>query len=83
MPIAAGGLVIAPELARFVGGDEFAAAADPLRFLLCAAALAYLSRAVRLRADRRRPAAGRRCGSSLVALAVNVALNVALVPSFG
>ena len=37
------GCVIAPELARLAGGDEFAAAADPLRLLLCAAALAYLS----------------------------------------
>ena len=35
--------MIAPELARLAGGDEFAAAADPLRLLLCAAVLAYLS----------------------------------------
>ena len=82
VPLAAGGLVLAPELARLVGGDEFAAAADPLRLLLCAAALAYLSRAARLRADRRRPAA-RDAVAVVVALVANLALNVALVPAYG
>ena len=81
VPLAAGGLVIAPELARLAGGDEFAAAADPLRLLLCAAALAYLSGLLRLRADRGRARSARRCGSSLAALVVNLALNVALAPA--
>ena len=82
VPIAAGGLVIAPELARFVGGDEFAAAADPLRLLLCAAALAYLSGLYGYALI----AGGRQRFTlwlSLAALVANVALNVALAPEYG
>lgn len=82
VPLAAGGLVIAPQLARLAGGDEFAAAADPLRLLLCAAALAYVSGLLGfalIAGDRQRDA----LRLSLVALVANLALNVALVPSFG
>jgi O-antigen/teichoic acid export membrane protein len=82
VPIAVGGLVIAPELARFVGGDEFAAAADPLRLLLCAAALAYLSGlyGYALIAGRLQRLT---LWLSLAALVANVALNVALAPAYG
>ena len=82
MPIAAGGLVIAPELARFVGGDEFAAAADPLRLLLCAAALAYLSGLygyALIAGGLQRLT----LWLALAALVANVALNVALAPAYG
>jgi O-antigen/teichoic acid export membrane protein len=82
VPIAAGGLVIAPELARFVGGDEFAAAADPLRLLLCAAVLAYLSGLygyALIAGGLQRLT----LWLSLAALVINVALNVALAPEYG
>ena len=80
VPLAAGGLVIAPELARLVGGDEFAAAADPLRLLLCAAALAYLSGLfgyALIAGDR----SARRCGSRSPRWWSTSALNVALAPA--
>jgi O-antigen/teichoic acid export membrane protein len=82
VPLAAGGLVIAPELARLAGGDEFAAAADPLRLLLIAAALAYLSGLFGFALI----AGGQERATlwlSLTALVVNLALNVALVPAHG
>jgi O-antigen/teichoic acid export membrane protein len=82
IPLAAGGLVIAPELARLAGGDEFVAAADPLRLLLCAAALAYVSGLCGYALI----AAGHERSTlwlSLAALAFNLALNVALAPEYG
>jgi O-antigen/teichoic acid export membrane protein len=82
IPLAAGGLVIAPELARFAGGDEFVAAADPLRLLLCAATLAYVSGLCGYALI----AAGHERSTlwlSLAALAFNLALNVALAPAYG
>jgi len=81
-PLAAGGLVLAPELARLAGGDAFAAAADPLRLLLCAAALAYLSGlyGFALIAGRRERSA---LWLALTALVANLALNAALAPSYG
>ena len=83
VPLAAGGLVIAPELARLAGGDEFAAAADPLRLLLCAAVLAYLSGLLGYALI----AGGlERATLWLVASprsSLNLALNVALAPAYG
>ena len=81
-PLAAGGLLVAPELARTAGGDDFAAAADPLRLLLCAAALAYVSGLLgyTLVAGGQQRSALR---LALVALAANVALNLALTPAYG
>jgi O-antigen/teichoic acid export membrane protein len=82
LPLAAGGLVVAPELARLAGGDEFAAAADPLRLLLCAATLAYLSGLLGYALI----AGGHERSTlrlALVALAINLALNVALAPEYG
>lgn len=82
VPLAAGGLVIAPELARLAGGDEFAAAADPLRLLLCAASFAYVSGlfGYALIAGGHERAT---LWLSVVALVVNVGLNVALAPAHG
>ena len=82
IPLAAGGLVVAPELARLAGGSEFAAADDPLRLLLCAAALAYVSGLCGYALI----AAGHERSTlrlALAALAFNLALNVALAPTYG
>lgn len=82
IPLAAGGLAVAPELARLAGGGEFAAADDPLRLLLCAAALAYVSGLCGYALI----AAGHERSTlrlALAALAFNLALNVALAPAYG
>ncbi len=82
IPLAAGGLVVAPELARLAGGSEFAAADDPLRLLLCAAALAYVSGLCGYALI----AAGHERSTlrlALAALAFNLALNIALAPAYG
>ena len=82
LPVAAGGLVIAPQLAQLAGGDEFAAAADPLRLLLCAAVLAYLSGLLGYTLI----AGGFERSTlwlSVTALVLNLALNVALAPAYG
>jgi O-antigen/teichoic acid export membrane protein len=81
-PIAAAGLVLAPELVQLVAGDAFAGAETPLRLLLCAAGAAWVSGLLGytlIAGDRRRAV----LLLSLTALAVNVALNLALVPSYG
>jgi O-antigen/teichoic acid export membrane protein len=82
VPLAAGGLVVAPELVLLIGGEEFEGAATPLRILLFAGALAFVSGLFGLTliaGDRQRSAL--RLG--LAALAFNVPLNFALVPSLG
>jgi len=82
VPIAAGGLVLAPELARLFAGDDFEAAATPLRLLLCASLPAWISGLLGYALI----AAGRQVSVlrlSVAALAVNLALNLALVPSYG
>jgi O-antigen/teichoic acid export membrane protein len=81
-PIAAGGLVLAPELVRLVAGDGFDGAVTPLRLLLCAAGAAWVSGLLGytlIAADRRRAV----LLLSLAVLAINLALNLALVPSYG
>ena len=81
-PIAAGGLVVAPELVRLIGGDEFAGSAGPLRLLLFAVVLAFVSGLF-----GHALIAGGRQGSALrlgiAALVFNLVLNLALVPPFG
>jgi O-antigen/teichoic acid export membrane protein len=81
-PIAAGGLVVASDLVRLVGGDEFADAAGPLRLLLFAVALAFVSGLF-----GHALIAGGRQGSALrlgvAALVFNLVLNLALIPEFG
>jgi O-antigen/teichoic acid export membrane protein len=82
VPIAAGGLVLAPELVRVVAGEEFAHAATPLRLLLCASTPAWISGLLGYALI----AAGRQRSVlvlSIAALTLNVALNLALVPSYG
>jgi O-antigen/teichoic acid export membrane protein len=81
-PVAAGGLVLAPEIAQLLAGDDFAGAATPLRLLLCAAGAAWVSGLLGytlIAADRRRAV----LGLSVGALVVNVALNLALAPAYG
>lgn len=80
--IAVGGAVVAGELARLLGGDGFAAAAAPLRVLLAASALGFLNGVF----GHALIAAGRQAVTlwlNVVALGLNVGLNVALVPSQG
>ena len=56
--IAAGGAVVAGELARLLGGEAFAAAATPLRVLLAASALGFLNGVFGHALIARRPAGG-------------------------
>ena len=82
VPLAAGGLVVAPQLVRLIGGDDFEGAADTLRILLFAGALAFVSGLfgmALIAGDRQRSA----LRLALAALALNVPLNFALVPSLG
>jgi O-antigen/teichoic acid export membrane protein len=81
-PVAAAGLVLAPELVRLVAGDGFDSAVTPLRLLLCAAAPAWISGLLGyalIAGDRQRLV----LRLSVAALTVNVALNLALVPPYG
>jgi O-antigen/teichoic acid export membrane protein len=82
VPIAAGGLVVAPQLVELVAGDGFGEAVDPLRILLFAGALASVSGLLgyALIAGGRQTSALR---LAIVALVLNLALNFALVPSLG
>jgi len=82
VPIAAGGLVVAPQVVELVAGDDFGQAADPLRILLFAGALAAVSGLLgyALIAGGRQTSALR---LALLALGVNLALNLALVPELG
>ena len=80
--VAVGGALVAPELARALGGEGFDGAATPLRILLVAAAIGFVSglyghaliaRNLQLKA----------LWLSVLALVLNVGLNVALVPTYG
>lgn len=81
-PLVAAVLVVAPELVRLATGSEFDAAVSPLRILIVAAAfmpvnalLGHLVIALRREA--------RALWLNVLALVVNVALNVALIPAYG
>jgi O-antigen/teichoic acid export membrane protein len=81
-PLALGGLVLADDVVIAVAGAEFAGAADPLRILLFAIALAFVNGLfgfLLVARDRQRDV----LRINLAALAVNLGLNVALVPSLG
>jgi O-antigen/teichoic acid export membrane protein len=82
VPLGAAALVLAPELVRLVAGDGFADAATPLRLLLCGSAPAWVSGLLgyALIAGGRQRLVLR---LSLLALTVNLALNLALVPAYG
>jgi O-antigen/teichoic acid export membrane protein len=80
--LAAGGAVVADRLALTLGGDDFAGAAEPLRVLLFAAALGFLNGVL----GHALIAASRQAATlwlNATALALNVVLCVALVPSHG
>ncbi len=80
--LAACGAVLAPELVRVAGGSEFADAAEPLRWLLAAGALAFVNGVIGyalIAVDRQR----RALWLNATGLGVNVALNLALVPPYG
>jgi len=80
--VAAGGAAVAGELARTLGGDGFAGAAAPLRILLAAAAVGFVNGLYghALIARDRQLAA---LWLNVLALALNVALNVVLIPPLG
>ena len=80
--LAACGAVLAPELVRVAGGSEFAEAAEPLRVLLPAGALAFVNGVIGyalIAVDRQR----RALWLNATGLGVNVALNLVLVPPYG
>ena len=80
--VAVGGALVAPELARALGGEDFVGAATPLRILLAAAAIGFVNGLYghALIARNRQLAA---LWLNVLALTLNVALNIALVPSYG
>ncbi len=80
--LAVGGALVAPELARALGGEGFEGAATPLRILLAAAAIGFVNGLyghALIAADRQLAA----LWLNVVALVLNVALNIALVPAYG
>jgi O-antigen/teichoic acid export membrane protein len=80
--LAACGAAVAPELIRVAGGPDFADAADPLRVLLVAGAIAFVNGVIGytlIAVDRQRNA----LWLNATGLAVNVALNLVLVPAYG
>ena len=82
LPLAVGGALVAPEIVVALGGEEFRAAAVPLRILLAAAAVGFLSGLLG-QALIARDLQLRALWVSGAALLLNVALNAALVPARG
>ncbi len=81
-PLALGGLVLAGPVVAVVAGDAFAGAADPLRILLFAGGLAFVNGLLGyalIARDRQRDT----LWLNVTALALNLALNIALVPTYG
>jgi O-antigen/teichoic acid export membrane protein len=75
-------LPLAPELVRLVAGDAFADATGPLRILMIGAALAFLASILLfalIALDRQRQVVW----LTIVALVVNLGLNLALIPPYG
>jgi O-antigen/teichoic acid export membrane protein len=82
VPLVAAGLVLAPQIIELAGGDEFAGAAEPLRILLAAGALAWVNGVfgyALIARDRQASA----LWLNLTALAFNVGLNFLLIPRYG
>lgn len=80
--LATGGALVADELAVALGGPSFAAAAGPMRVLLIAAGLGFVSGLyghALIAKDRRFTT----LWLNVLALALNVGLNLALVPRYG
>jgi O-antigen/teichoic acid export membrane protein len=82
LPLIAGGLVLAPQIVEFASGEDFAGAAEPLRILLAAGALAWINGVfgLALIAKNRQTSA---LWLNVTALAFNVGLNFLLIPPFG
>jgi len=81
-PLVAGGLVLAPQIIEVAGGDEFKDAAEPLRILLAAGALAWINGVfgyALIARDRQASA----LWLNASALAFNVGLNFLLIPRYG
>ena len=82
LPLAAGGVVLAPGIIELAGGSGFEDSVEPLRLLLPAGALAYVNGLfgyALIAKDRQRDA----LWLNVVGLALNLGLNFALVPSHG
>jgi O-antigen/teichoic acid export membrane protein len=81
-PLVAGGLVLAPQIIDIAGGAEFDGAAEPLRILLVAGALAAVNGVFgyALIAKERQTSA---LWLNLTGLTFNVGLNFLLVPRYG
>ena len=82
VPVAVGGWFVAPQLISLAGGAEFLAATQPLQALLIAAAFAFVSGlfGFALVAKSRVKAL---LWLNVVALIVNVGLNVIFIPQYG
>ncbi len=81
-PLVAAGLVLAPKIIELAGGEDFADAAEPLRILLAAGALAWVNGVfgfALIARDRQASA----LWLNLAALTFNVALNFLLIPRYG
>lgn len=82
LAVAVGGAILAPQVVELAGGAQFDHAAAPLRLLFAGAMLAAVSGLLGfllIAAGRQRSA----LKLSLIALVLNLALNVALIPPFG
>lgn len=82
VPLVAGGLVVGPALVELAAGSDFEDASTPLRILLAAGALAWINGVfgyALIAKDRQLSA----LWLNLTALAVNVGLNLLLVPRYG
>jgi O-antigen/teichoic acid export membrane protein len=82
VPLIVGGLLLAPEVIELAGGEEFGGAAEPLRILLAAGALAWVNGVFgyALIAKERQASA---LWLNLSALVFNIGLNFLLVPLYG
>ena len=82
VPLVAGGLVLAPEVVELVAGSDFSGAAEPLRILLVAGALAWVNGVFgfALIAKERQLSA---LWLNLTGLVFNIGLNFIFVPRYG
>jgi O-antigen/teichoic acid export membrane protein len=81
-PLVAAGLALAPQIIELAGGDDFAGAAEPLRILLAAGALAWINGVfgyALIARDRQASA----LWLNVTALVFNVGLNFLLIPRYG
>lgn len=82
LPISVGGIVLAPQLTRFLAGSKFADSATPLRILLAGLVFSFVAALIgtlMIAADRQVTG----LFLSLSILVINVALNLALIPPYG